>query len=178
MRVMKNGSNMCLGHNGMKEFLIICDQVNFSHENEQTQDCFLSPKGAGPWWNPCDTDTGNEMNDQWESLFLNRLWPEQQSYLWLHLLRQHIELRAVGVLVSVFKHLVGDPHRAAVHLLDSHIFTDCRIKQTRLNTHPHLLHKSSFNPPLLFCAQCHCCSFSSLLTFLSLSQFVLLCYEF
>ncbi len=39
---------------------VICDHVHFSHENEWTQDCSLSPKRAGPWQNPSDTDTGNE----------------------------------------------------------------------------------------------------------------------
>ncbi len=49
-----------LGDNGMRELVIICDQVHFSHKNEWTQDCVYSPKGAGPWKNPCDTDAGNE----------------------------------------------------------------------------------------------------------------------
>ncbi len=60
MCLVKNGSSMYLGDNGAKELVIICDHVYFFHKNEWTRDCFLSPKGAGPWWNPCDTDTGNE----------------------------------------------------------------------------------------------------------------------
>ncbi len=58
--LVKNGSNMYLSDDGAKESVIICDYVHFSHKNEWTQDRFLSPKGAGPWPNPCDTDTGNE----------------------------------------------------------------------------------------------------------------------
>ncbi len=50
-QVSKNGSNMYLGDNGLKELVIICDHVHFSHKNGWTQDCFLSPKGAGPWQN-------------------------------------------------------------------------------------------------------------------------------
>ncbi len=57
---VKNGSKMYLGEDGMKESVIICDHVHFSRKNEWTQDCFLSPKGAGPGEKPCDTDTGNE----------------------------------------------------------------------------------------------------------------------
>ncbi len=34
---------------GAKELAIICNHTHFSHKNELTQDCFLSPKGAGPW---------------------------------------------------------------------------------------------------------------------------------
>ncbi len=60
MCLVKNGSNMYLGDDGAKELVIICDHVHFSHKNEWTKDCFWSPKGAGPWRNPCDTDTGNE----------------------------------------------------------------------------------------------------------------------
>ncbi len=62
MCFVKNGSNMYLGDDGMKEMIIICDHVYFSHKTGWTQDCFLSPKGAGPWGNPCDTDTGNEQS--------------------------------------------------------------------------------------------------------------------
>ncbi len=60
MCLVKNGSNMHLGDDGVKELIIICDHVHFSHKSEWTQDCFLSSKGAGLGWNPCDTDTGNE----------------------------------------------------------------------------------------------------------------------
>ncbi len=34
---VKNGSNMYLGDDGVKELVIICDHV---HKNEWTQDCF------------------------------------------------------------------------------------------------------------------------------------------
>ncbi len=57
---LKNVSNLYLGDDGVKELVTICDHVHFSHKNKWTQDCFLSPKGAGPWQNPCDTDTGKE----------------------------------------------------------------------------------------------------------------------
>ncbi len=40
MCLVKNGSNMYFGDNGVKEFVIICDRVHFSHKNEWTQDCF------------------------------------------------------------------------------------------------------------------------------------------
>ncbi len=60
MCLVKNGSNMYLGHDEAKELVIICDHIHFFPKNEWTQDCFLSPKGAGPWQNPCDTDTGSE----------------------------------------------------------------------------------------------------------------------
>ncbi len=53
---------MYVGDYGEKELVIICDHVHFSQKNEWTQDCFLSPKGAGPWGNPCDTVTGNEQS--------------------------------------------------------------------------------------------------------------------
>ncbi len=46
---VKNGSNVYLGDDGVKELVIICDHVHFFSKNEWTQDCFLSPKGAGPW---------------------------------------------------------------------------------------------------------------------------------
>ncbi len=51
---------MYFGENRSKELVMICDHVHFSHNNEWTQDCFLFPKGAGRWRNPCDIDTGNE----------------------------------------------------------------------------------------------------------------------
>ncbi len=38
---------MDLSDNGVKELVIICDHAHFSHKNEWTLDCFLSPKGAG-----------------------------------------------------------------------------------------------------------------------------------
>ncbi len=38
--LVKNGSNMYLGDNWKKKYVIICDHVNFFHENEWTQDCF------------------------------------------------------------------------------------------------------------------------------------------
>ncbi len=60
MCLVENGSNMYLSDDGVKELVIICDHIHFSYKNEWTQDCFLSPKGAGPWHNPCDTDTGSE----------------------------------------------------------------------------------------------------------------------
>lgn len=75
----------------------------------------------------------------------------EASYLCGHLLGQCLELGAVGVLVCVFKHLVGDPHGAAVHLLDPHIFPDCRMTQTRLEYTPTLLlHKFCLLHHLLF----------------------------
>ncbi len=58
----KSGSNTHFGEDGVKELVIICDHIHFSQRNEWTQDCFLSPKGAVPWRNPCDTDTGNELS--------------------------------------------------------------------------------------------------------------------
>ncbi len=58
--LVKNGSNMYFCDDGVKELVIMCDYVHFSIKNEQNQDCFLFPKGVGPWRNPCDTDTGNE----------------------------------------------------------------------------------------------------------------------
>ncbi len=51
---------MYFGDDGVKELVIICDHVHLSHKHEGTQDCILSPKGAGPLQNPCDTDTGND----------------------------------------------------------------------------------------------------------------------
>ncbi len=50
MCLVKNGSNMYLVDDGAKELVIICDHVYFSHKNEWTQDCFLSPRAAGPWY--------------------------------------------------------------------------------------------------------------------------------
>ncbi len=43
----KNGSSMYLADDGAKDLVIICDYVYFSHKNERTQDCFLSPKRGG-----------------------------------------------------------------------------------------------------------------------------------
>ncbi len=37
---VKNGSNMYLGDNGVKELVRICDHVHFSYNNEWTQECF------------------------------------------------------------------------------------------------------------------------------------------
>ncbi len=47
--LVKNGSNMYLGEAEVKELVIICDHIHFSHKNKWTPDCFLSPKGAGLW---------------------------------------------------------------------------------------------------------------------------------
>ncbi len=47
----ENGSSMYRGDDGVKELVKICDHVHFSHKNEWTRDCFLSPKGAGLWRN-------------------------------------------------------------------------------------------------------------------------------
>ncbi len=58
--LVKNGSNTYLGDDGSQELVIICDHILFSRKNKWPLDCFLSPKDAGPWRNPCDTDTGNE----------------------------------------------------------------------------------------------------------------------
>lgn len=58
-----------------------------------------------------------------------------QPHLSNHLLCQSFELGAIGVLIRIFKHLVGDPHGARVNPLDLVIFPDCKITKTRLNTH-------------------------------------------
>ncbi len=64
---------MYLDDDRVKDLVIICDHVHFSHKNERTKDCLLSPKGAGLWQNPCDTDTGS--NFQWEVLApISHLW--------------------------------------------------------------------------------------------------------
>ncbi len=47
MCLVKNGSNIYLSDDGLKELVINCDHVYFSHENEWTQGCFYSPKEAG-----------------------------------------------------------------------------------------------------------------------------------
>ncbi len=60
MCLVKNGSNMYLGDDGAKESVIICEGIYLSRKNNRTQACFWSPKGAGLWRSPCDTDTGNE----------------------------------------------------------------------------------------------------------------------
>ncbi len=60
MCLVKNGSDMYLGDDGVKELIIIYDHVYVFHKNEWTQEYVLFPKGEGPWLNPCDTDTGNE----------------------------------------------------------------------------------------------------------------------
>ncbi len=49
LRLVKNESNMYLGDDGGKELVIICNHIHFSLKNEWTQNCFLSPKGAGLW---------------------------------------------------------------------------------------------------------------------------------
>ncbi len=48
MCLVKNGSNTYFGNDRVKELVIICDHAHFSHKMEKTQDCFFSPKGAGP----------------------------------------------------------------------------------------------------------------------------------
>ncbi len=54
----QNGQKICVCekwvqhvscYDGTKELVRICDHVHFSRKNKWTQDCFLSPKGAGPW---------------------------------------------------------------------------------------------------------------------------------
>ncbi len=40
MCLLKYGSNMYLGDSGVKELVIICDHTQFSHKNEQNEDCF------------------------------------------------------------------------------------------------------------------------------------------
>ncbi len=62
MCLVKNGSNLYLGDDGAKELVIICDRVHFSHKNEWTQDCFLSPTEAEPW--RTHVTLTQEMNDQ------------------------------------------------------------------------------------------------------------------
>ncbi len=47
--LMKNGSNMYLVDNRVKELVIIYDHVHSSHKDEWIQDHFLYPEGAGPW---------------------------------------------------------------------------------------------------------------------------------
>ncbi len=39
----KNGSNMYLGDDGAKEFVVVCDYLHFSHKNKWTEDGFLCP---------------------------------------------------------------------------------------------------------------------------------------
>lgn len=57
----------------------------------------------------------------------------EEPHLSNHLLCQSFEFCAVGVLICIFKHLVGDPHGAGVNLLDPDVFPDCRTTKTRLN---------------------------------------------
>ncbi len=57
MCLVKNGSNMYLGGNEAKELVTICDHIHFSCKNVSQA---VAPKGAGPWQNPSDTDTGNK----------------------------------------------------------------------------------------------------------------------
>ncbi len=61
MYFVKNGSKMYLGDNEAKKLVIVCDRVHFSLKNEWTQNCLYFSRGAGPWLNPCDTDSGNEL---------------------------------------------------------------------------------------------------------------------
>ncbi len=49
IRLVKNGSNMYLGDDEVKEWVIICDHIHFSCKNEWTKDCISSPEGVGPW---------------------------------------------------------------------------------------------------------------------------------
>lgn len=51
------------------------------------------------------------------------------SYLLGHLHGQIFELLAVGILISIYKSLVGDTHRANVHLPHSHISTHCNMRR-------------------------------------------------
>ncbi len=37
---VKNASSMYLGDDGVKELVLICDHIHFSHKNEWTQDCY------------------------------------------------------------------------------------------------------------------------------------------
>ncbi len=46
---------------GRKGLVIDGDHAHHhSRKNEKSRNFFLSPEGAGPWPNPCDTDTGND----------------------------------------------------------------------------------------------------------------------
>lgn len=63
--------------------------------------------------------------------------PVEQPHLRNHLLCQSFELSAVGVLICIFKHLVGDPHGAGVNPLDPDVFPDCRNAKTKLKTSSH-----------------------------------------
>ncbi len=38
---------MYLGDDGMKELVIICDHIHFSHKNEWTASCLLKGRGHG-----------------------------------------------------------------------------------------------------------------------------------
>lgn len=60
----------------------------------------------------------------------------EQPHLSNHLLCQSFELSAVGVLICIFKHLIGDPHGAGVNPLDRD-FLDCKTTKVRLNTCNH-----------------------------------------
>ncbi len=75
------------------------DMCLVSYKNEWTQDCFLSPKGAEPWWNLCDTDTGNERSVG--ELSLTELWPlkvDQQERDPVHFAFTFYILKEDGVL--------------------------------------------------------------------------------
>ncbi len=50
MCLVKNGSNMYLADDGVKELVIICDHIHFSHKNEiglTTASCLLKGRSQG-----------------------------------------------------------------------------------------------------------------------------------
>ena len=55
MWLVRNGSNIYFGDYGVKESLIICVHVHFSHWNQYTRTCRWSPKKAWPWRSLPDT---------------------------------------------------------------------------------------------------------------------------
>ncbi len=77
--LVKNGSNMYLSHDGVKELVIICDHVHFCYRNEMTQTASSLLKGRS--CGKTHVTLIQEMNGQWDvSLSSNCLlftskWP-------------------------------------------------------------------------------------------------------
>lgn len=80
--------------------------------------------------------TRRQITGPFRSYKVNR-WTQEQLceghfYLCRDLLCQSLELRAVGVFISILEHLVGDPHGAWVDLVDAKIFAVWRKTQRKL----------------------------------------------
>ncbi len=58
--LVKNGSNVYLGDDGVKELVRICDHVHSPIRRNRVKTASYLLKGQDSAENPCDADTGND----------------------------------------------------------------------------------------------------------------------